>query len=416
VRVALLTTVVLLLVSPAAASAASAPAATTGPATDVERTSATLTGTVDPNSAATTYHFEYGTTTAYGLRTADQPAGSGDAATSVEAAVTGLTSDTTYHYRIVASNSHGPAMGADQTLHTRPDPRPPAATTTPASQIMPSDALLRGSVDPNDGDTKYYFEWGRTTSYGTLTELRDAGDGNTAVEVSETIAGLRPYTRYHFRLVATNSAGTTRGRDRSFLSQRLPTAVTLTLVSGTPRWGGGVELRGRVTGDGVSRIPVGLQRQDFPFSTPASSLGTPFPVRADRSGRFSFFLSPLFVTTRLRAVTRTKVVVFSEGVEARVTMRVGIGVRQLAHGRVRLRGVARPAAPNGRAILERRSAGGRWVFVRRAPLKKLTGDRSRYTFIVRRLRKARTFRVKVVARDGGAHYPGRSRAVLVPRG
>jgi hypothetical protein len=53
--------------------------------------------------------------------------------------------------------------------------------------------------------------------------------------------------------------------------------------------------------------------------------------------------------------------------------------------------------------------------VRRATPTPLSGDRSRYRFTVRRGSRARTYRVAVVARDGGAHVPGTSRAVTLRR-
>ena len=59
----------LLLETGAASANPDPPVATTGPATGISQTSATLTGTVDPNNEATTYYFEYGTTTSYGSTT-----------------------------------------------------------------------------------------------------------------------------------------------------------------------------------------------------------------------------------------------------------------------------------------------------------------------------------------------------------
>jgi hypothetical protein len=96
------------------------PTVVTGSATGITSSSATLTGTVNPNGRATTYHFDYGRTTTYGGRTPDAAAGSAGAATSVTAALTGLARKTLYHYRLVASNPSGTAVGADATFTTRP--------------------------------------------------------------------------------------------------------------------------------------------------------------------------------------------------------------------------------------------------------------------------------------------------------
>src|SRR3954451_11744969 len=94
------------------AAAVAAPTASTGPANSVTRTSANVTGTVDPNGTATTYHFEYGTSTAYGLRTTEADAGAGDDPVAVQAALSNLTAQTTYHYRIVPP---GAQAGGDRT-------------------------------------------------------------------------------------------------------------------------------------------------------------------------------------------------------------------------------------------------------------------------------------------------------------
>src|SRR4051812_19458267 len=70
----------LLVVPAAAAVAAGPPSATTGAASSVTQSSATVSGTVDPQGIATTYRFEYGTSSSYGLQTADVDAGSGTGA------------------------------------------------------------------------------------------------------------------------------------------------------------------------------------------------------------------------------------------------------------------------------------------------------------------------------------------------
>jgi hypothetical protein len=97
-----------------------APTATTGPASAVIDRAATLTGTVNPKGAPTSYRFEYGPTTAYGSSTADSDAGSVLTDVSSSANVAGLEPGTTYHYRAIASNAGGVVHGADQTFTTAP--------------------------------------------------------------------------------------------------------------------------------------------------------------------------------------------------------------------------------------------------------------------------------------------------------
>ena len=82
--------------------AARAPSVTTGPAGDVDTDSAVLKGTLNPYNQRTTYHFEYGLTTSYGSRTAEEEiADPGIADRRVQAPLTGLTAGATYHYRLV---------------------------------------------------------------------------------------------------------------------------------------------------------------------------------------------------------------------------------------------------------------------------------------------------------------------------
>src|SRR4029077_16937322 len=79
---------------------------------------ATLVGGVYPNGLDTTYHWQYGTSTAYGQQTTPQVIGSGTAPMTAQANLTGLTPGVTYHYRLVATNSAGTDYGYDYTLST----------------------------------------------------------------------------------------------------------------------------------------------------------------------------------------------------------------------------------------------------------------------------------------------------------
>jgi hypothetical protein len=94
------------------------PAVVTGPAGAVDTDGATLTGTVDPTGLPAVHRFEYGTSTAYGSQTAEASAG-GDGPQPVSASVGGLISNTTYHYRLVATTAAGTVVGADGTFTTQ---------------------------------------------------------------------------------------------------------------------------------------------------------------------------------------------------------------------------------------------------------------------------------------------------------
>lgn len=97
-------------------TSAAPPAVVTGAPSQVHQTSAVLNGTVNPKGQATTYYFEYGTSSGYGLQTSPVSAGSGSGTVAVHATLTGLTTGTTYHYRLVAQNASGTSEGGDQTV------------------------------------------------------------------------------------------------------------------------------------------------------------------------------------------------------------------------------------------------------------------------------------------------------------
>ena len=398
-RVAVLVTAVLLVV--AASARADSPVATTGAATDVGQTTATVTGTVDAQGMSTTYRFQYGTSTGYGLEASGQVDGSGPVA--VQAALTGLTADTTYHYRLVAANGDGSDQGADRTFHTAAAPGPPTATTGSARSITMTGARLTASVDPNGHTTTYRFEYGTTTAYGKQTAQASAGSGASAVAVGASIGGLRPHTRYHYRVVATNAAGVARGRDRTFTTLRNPRGFTASASPNPVLWGGTTTLTGRLSGQGIGGATVVLERQDFPFTGPFYLVGA---KAASSNGSFSFKVGPIWALARLRLTSRTTIAAVSPILEVRSALRVGLRTRRLSGGRVRLQGSVSPAVPRGRASLQKRSPRGRWVVVRRAGVRPLRGGRSRYRFTVRR---PGTYRVVVLPRDNFAHVHGTSR-------
>ena len=319
---------------------------------------------MDPNGTATSYRFEYGTTTAYGLQTADKPAGEGADPVPASAPLEGLTPNTTYHFRIVATSGAGTTNGEDKTFRTTADPTPPGADDRLRPLGRPAERAAARDGRPEPGRDRLAL---RVRHHDRLRLAHpEPQRGRRRPPRLEQRHRERPEAvhRYHYRLVATNAAGTTHSRDRSFVTQRLPTGITLSLPSGRVPWGEGLEVTGDVQGSGVGGITVALERQDFPFGGPFSTEGTPAPVRADRSGRFRFFLPSLFTATRLHALTRSPIAVTSADVAPQVAVRVGAGTRRVSKRRVRVRGAVRPAVPSGRAVLQRRTASGGWVFAR----------------------------------------------------
>jgi hypothetical protein len=195
-------------------SAIGPPVVTTNPATFIASFSATLDGSLNPHGLTTTFHFQYGTTTAYGLMTAPQTQ-TGNTSRNVTANIGSLTANTTYHFRIVASNADGTRMGADRVFTTLTMTGPPIVITNPASNVTASAATLHGSLDPHSLTTTVHFQYGTTTNYGHTTASQTQ-TGNTYRNIVSNITGLAAHTTYHFRIVATNSDGTRTGIDRTF--------------------------------------------------------------------------------------------------------------------------------------------------------------------------------------------------------
>jgi hypothetical protein len=239
----------LLLLSAGGGSAAvtAAPTAITGPVSSVGTTRATANGTVNPNGQATSWHFEYGTTTGYGKKTATTSAGSGTANVHVSAALAALTPATTYHYRLVAVNAAATRRGADGIFTTA---SAPVAVTGSAKSVTTTAATLTGTVDPNGRPTTWYVEYGTSTSYGSVTAPRSVGSGTAAKSVSTRVSRLTPGRLYHYRVVSTSDAGPSRGADRTFSTMGPPlvrTGRALEIGSTMARLTGSVNPQGRRT-------------------------------------------------------------------------------------------------------------------------------------------------------------------------
>ena len=196
----------------------------TGPfASAITADGARLNATINPNGSDTTYHLDYGTTTAYGSVTADATTGASQGDMAVTADLASLTPGTVYHFRVSADNGTGGVQhGIDQTFTTAP------ATPAGASSVTAVTANLTGVVNPHGSPSTYHFDYGTTTDYGTSTPETDAGAGSSEQAVAAAIKSLAPGTTYHVRVVATNSGTgvTTTGVDGTFTTDPAPAVVT----------------------------------------------------------------------------------------------------------------------------------------------------------------------------------------------
>ena len=397
----------------AAAQVPDPPTVTTGPAQAVGATSATLTGTVDPNGTATTYRFEYGTTTAYGVSSPPQSLGASDGDVPVQATVDKLTANTTYHFRLVA----GGVNGADGTFKTGPapvNPTAPAISRLTAADKTATSARLTARITPNRAVTTWYVEWGTSTAFGNRTPDQTlAPNSGGGVAVGVQLDGLPSHTKLYWRVVATNAAGVKRSGTATFTTLRALSGITLNVFPATTDWSGTVSISGRVDGAGVNGLDVALEQSSFPFDAAFHEVAT---VRTGRTGEFRFPARPVFLATRYRAVSRTAPVTTSTEIAALVRVRAGLHRARARRRSVRLAGKVNPGVPAGRATLQRRTRSGGWVRIRRKPVATPSSTASTYAFRVRRLRRAAAYRVVVDPRDAGAHLRGTSRAIgVAPR-
>jgi hypothetical protein len=195
--------------------AGAAPSVVAGAPVSVANTSAVLSGQVNPNGQQAYFTIEYGTTTSFGSITPVVALDNANAFEPVTATATGLAPNTTYLYRIVAINASGTSVGAVRAFTTGPVSAP-LVTTGAATSITATSARLAATVDTRGGQTSFAFEYGTTTSFGSLSAVDNAGAVAGPQAVSLPIAGLTTRTTYLYRVIATNPAGTSGGAVRSF--------------------------------------------------------------------------------------------------------------------------------------------------------------------------------------------------------
>ena len=263
---------------------------------------ATLGAKVNPNDADTTCQFEYVDTADYNALApnpysagatapctpADLGPGTADVAASTE--ISGLQPSTTYHYRLVATNSVDTTDGEDQTLTTLPSVSIDAIAAAKVGQTV---AELSAELNPNGADTVCQFEYVDTADYNALAPNpysagatapctpADLGPGTADVAASTEISGLQPSTTYHYRLVARNSFGADKSVDHAFTTFpsgspfQLPDGRAYEQVTPVDKDGGNASGGSnlvesspsgeRVTFFSAAGLPGGTGAQEFPL-------------------------------------------------------------------------------------------------------------------------------------------------------
>jgi WD40-like Beta Propeller Repeat len=259
-------------------------------ASSVKEQSATLNGTVSPDEAGSaSCQFEWGTSVSFGEVTPCEPESvpDGGGTVAVHAALAGLQPDTTYYYRLLASNANGTNPGEasqDQTFTTSG----PGIHEESASSVTATSATLGTRIDPNNAATTYYFQYGTGSGYGTSVPAAPGlslGSGKGDLAVSVHLQGLAAGTVYHYRVVALSEPSgeplAVDGMDETFTTQGTNDEITQPdgrqweMVSPPNKQGAGILAIGWGQGDDIQAAADGggiTYGADSPFvANPAGS-------------------------------------------------------------------------------------------------------------------------------------------------
>jgi uncharacterized protein (TIGR02145 family) len=200
------------------------PEATTGTATNILTTTATLTGTANASNLSTIVTFEYGTSSDYGSSvTASQSPITGNTNITVSANITGLSLGTTYYFRTKVSSSAGTKYGTQVSFTTN---NVPTLSTTEISLITGTSSTSGGNISSDGGApiTVKGICW-NTSGSPTVSDITtNVGSGTDSFTGSLT--GLTIGTTYYVRAYATNSIGTGYGTELIFTTLNIPSLTT----------------------------------------------------------------------------------------------------------------------------------------------------------------------------------------------
>ena len=278
----------------------------------------------------------------------------------------------------------------------------PIAVTGVASNIAQQSVALNGAVTPRGAATRYVFQIGPTKASRIPTVARRAGRGTKPVKVTVPVIGLAPATRYLYRIVATNSKGTSFGRWRRFTTLRQPLGVSLGANPNPVRAGGSTTLAGRLTGTGNANRQVVLQSNPWPYT--GGFLNASNVLVTDANGNFSFPVLSVPVNTMYRVLMPQKpgVVspIFALGTKVRVTTHVRVR-RGTSSGLVRFSGRLTPAA-DGTQVLIQKLVHGTWTNIGSTTAHHSRGGRSRYA---KSLRQRHPGRYRIYHNATEPHVP-----------
>ena len=284
-------------------------------------------------------------------------------------------------------------------------------TTGGVANITPSTATLQGKVNPNAAATTYFFQIGPTVLYGAQTAPTGAGAGAKNVNVAVPVAALAPATIYHYRLVASNRFGITRGADRTFKTKNQPLGLTLAATPNPVAVGKPTVLGGTLSGTGNAGRQVVLQANPFPYTQGFANVSNPQVVNAQ--GNFAFTLLSVPLNTQYRVLIPTRPGIVSPIVSVGVAPTVGTSVtdtRVRRGQRVRFTGSVKPGVGGERIAIQKLKPKG-WVTVAGATTHRSSSTSSRYSKRIR-ISSGGSYRVFVASATGN-YVAGIGRTVRI---
>jgi len=310
---------------------------------------------------------------------------------------------------LLASAALGPAFGSQAAATAPPAPKAPSVSTGGFTVVGASSVTLKGSVNPRGLATVYAFQFGTTTGYGAQMAPVTAGNGTTGVTVSQTITGLSPGITYHYRLIATNAAGTSNGKDAIF-TIKVPLTFKLAATPNPGVFGSSFTVSGVLSGTGATNHEIVLQSNPFPYLSGFKNAAG--PELTDSAGRFSFAIANLTETTQFRVVTVGLSAVNSPVVLERVAVRVSLHLRSTGRsGFVRMYGAVEPAEVGAPVIFQLLRRGLPPRSIATTTVLPATASASRFSQIVR-IHHRGLYRA-LVRVNNGQQTSGHSRAILI---
>jgi hypothetical protein len=268
----------------------------------------------------------------------------------------------------------------------------PAATTGAAASITQSTATLTGTVTPNGAASTYFFQYGTTTVYGATTPATTAAAKQT---VAVPVGALAPFTVYHYRLVAQNSHGLTKGKDRTFKTKRQPLGVSLIGNPNPVPFGKPTTLQGILSGTGNAKRPVILQANPFPYTQ--GFVNAPNAQLTNDQGQFFFTLPALAINTQFRVVMTDRPDIASPIIT--VFSRVHLTTHISRRGSVaRFYGSVTPAA-DGSTVSIQRFSKGHWRTIARTATRHHSATSSSFSKHVR-IHHTGSYRIAVSVTNG----------------